>query len=70
MDAKDNRIGLGTWNAYVERGTDPVDRTARLASVPEHWRETVRRHVVCYFRVKAHANSQRPANIEPRERGR
>ncbi len=62
-------MGLGTWNAYVERGTRPEDRTARLAEVPEHWREPVRRHVVCYFRVKAQANSQRPACIEPLERG-
>lgn len=70
MDAKDNRSGLGTWNAYVERGTSTEDRTARLAEVPEHWREQVRRHVICYFRMKAHANSQRTAYIEPRERGR
>ena len=52
--------GLGTWNSYVIRGTDSEDRRARLAEVPEHWRERVRSHVVCYFAVKARAKSQLP----------
>lgn len=70
MDARDRRSGLGTWNADVERGTSTEDRAARLAAVPEHWREAVRRHVVCCFHVKAQAHSQRHACIEPLERGR
>ena len=51
------RQSLGTWNAYVIRGTDRADRSARLAEVPEHWRERVRAHVVCYFAVKARARN-------------
>ncbi len=44
-----DRYGLGGWNAYVIRGTNSEDRRARLAEVPEHWRERVRAHVLCYF---------------------
>jgi len=52
-----DRHGLGGWNAYVIRGTDSEDRRARLAEVPEHWRERVRAHVVGYFAVKARARN-------------
>ncbi len=51
--ALEARQSLGTWNAYVIRGTDRADRSARLAEVPEHLRDRVSAHVVCYFRVGA-----------------
>ena len=46
-----------TWNAYVERGPDLEERRRRLAEVPDHWREQVRCHVLCYFAVKARARN-------------
>ena len=52
-DPRPLRQGLGTWNAYVERGPDLEERRRRLAEVPDHWREQVRCHVLCYFAVKA-----------------
>jgi hypothetical protein len=59
--APDARQGLGTWNAYVIRGTDRADRGARLAEVQEHLRERVRSHVACYFALRAAARSRLPA---------
>ena len=41
-----------TWNAYVEAGKDPSERRLRLAEVPEEWREGVKRHVVCEFKIR------------------
>jgi hypothetical protein len=52
---------IGEWNAYILRGADQNARRARLAAVPEHWRERVRSHVLCYFAVKARARSRHPA---------
>ncbi len=43
---------LGTWNAAVERGATREERAARLATVPDNWRQRVMAHVACYFRVK------------------
>ena len=60
-DPRPLRPGLGTWNAYVERGPDLEERRRRLAEVPDHWREQVRRHVAGYFRLKAQAHRDRPA---------
>ena len=47
-----DRHGLGVWNAYVIRGHDPDDRSARLAAVPAHLRSQVRAHAVCYFNLR------------------
>ncbi|MBP6357389.1 MAG: hypothetical protein KA307_04075 [Burkholderiaceae bacterium] len=44
---------LGTWNAAVERGATREERAALLATVPDNWRQLVREHVACYFKVKA-----------------
>lgn len=57
--------GQGTWNAYVERGSALKGRRRRLAEVPDPWREQVRRHVACYFRLKAQAHRDRPALSGP-----
>ena len=61
QDPRPLRPGLGPWNAYVERGPDLEERRRRLAEVPDHWREQVRQHVACYFRLKAGAHRDRPA---------
>jgi hypothetical protein len=50
-----------TWNAYVERGPDLEERRRRLAEVPDHGREQVRRHVACYFRLRTQTHRDRPA---------
>jgi hypothetical protein len=42
----------GTWCARVERGATRDERVALLAAVPDKFREAVRRHVECCFRVK------------------
>ena len=34
LEQRPQRPGLGTWNAYVERGTDWADRTAWLPMAP------------------------------------
>lgn len=44
---------LGTWNAAVERGATREERAARLATVPDKWRQRVRAHVACFFKVRA-----------------
>ncbi len=44
---------LGMLNAYVERGDTREERAARLATVPDKYREAVRRHVVACYRIKA-----------------
>ena len=41
------------WNAYVEAGKDLATRRSRLAEVPEPWREGVKRHVACVFKIRA-----------------
>jgi len=41
------------WNAYVEAGKDLAERRSRLAEVPEPWREGVKRHVACVFKIRA-----------------
>ena len=41
------------WNAYVEAGKDLATRRSRLAEVPEPWREGVKRHVACAFKIRA-----------------
>jgi hypothetical protein len=43
---------LCTWNAYVEAGKDLAERRARLAEVPEAWREGVKRHLACVFAIR------------------
>jgi hypothetical protein len=40
------------WNGYVLRGKDKAERSARLAEVPEEWRDSVRNHVETYFKIK------------------
>ncbi len=50
-----------TWNAYVERGPSLEELRRRLAEVPDHWREQVRRHVACNFRLRAQTHRDRPA---------
>lgn len=43
----------GTWNAYVAAGKTREERAARLATVPNQYRQEVERHVLGYFRLKA-----------------
>ena len=40
------------WNAYVESGATREERNKRLAEVPEAWREVVKRHVACEFKIR------------------
>ncbi len=61
LEKQPQRPGLGNWNAYVERGPSLEERRRRLAEVPDHWSEQVRRHVASYFRLKAKAYRDRPA---------
>lgn len=44
---------LNSWNAYVESGVDRQERNKRLAEVPEAWREVVKRHVACEFKIRS-----------------
>ena len=65
LEKRPLRPGLGTWNAYVERGADLEERRRRPAEVPDHWREQVRRHVACYFRLRAQAHRSPDARPAP-----
>jgi len=47
------------WNAYVAGGETREIRRARLAEVPEEWREEVRRHVETYYAVQRFENRKR-----------
>lgn len=40
------------WNAYVEAGASLAERRARLAEVPDEWRESVRAHVALVFQLR------------------
>ena len=61
---KPDRASPCTWNAYVERGSSLDERRRRLAEVPDHWREQVRRHVACYFRLRAQTHRSPDARPE------
>ena len=43
---------IPTWNSYVESGATREERAKRLAEVPEEWRESVKRHVACEFKIR------------------
>ena len=43
----------GYYNAWVTLGKDKEERLARLAEVPEEWREEVRHHVRTVFKIGA-----------------
>jgi hypothetical protein len=43
----------GYYNAWVTLGKDKEERLARLAQVPEEWREDVRHHVRTVFKIRA-----------------
>jgi len=48
-----------TWNAYVESGATREERAKRLAEVPEEWREGVKRHVACEFKIRTRMAKKR-----------
>jgi hypothetical protein len=54
------RQALGQWNAYVASGASLEARRARLAEVPEAWREAVRAHLTLVFAMRAAAGRVRP----------
>ena len=43
------------WTAYVERGNTREIRAARLKECQAEWRDAVKRHVECVFRVAKEA---------------
>jgi hypothetical protein len=50
----------GQWNAYVPAGKDKEERRARLAEVPEQWRDGVRKHAEAVFALQvAHRRMQK-----------
>lgn len=52
------------WNAYVEAGASLAERRARLAEVPDEWRESVRAHVALVFQLKDAARLREQARAE------
>ena len=48
-----------TWNSYVEAGSTSEERAQRLAEVPVEWRESVKRHVACEFKIRARMAKKR-----------
>jgi hypothetical protein len=52
------------WNAYVESGKDIQERRARLAEVPDEWRESVRAHVATVFALKEAARLREKAKTQ------
>jgi hypothetical protein len=53
------------WNAYVEAGDSLQERRARLAEVPDEWRESVRAHVATVFAMKEAARLKQKNSKTP-----
>jgi len=52
--------GLGQWNAYVLQGRTAAQRRARLAEVPDEYREQVESHVRTYYAIMRRRNPRSP----------
>ena len=59
-----NQWCQGEWNGYVESGKDLMERRARLAEVPEEWRDSVRAHVATVFAMKEAARLRGTKNTK------
>jgi hypothetical protein len=55
MTTSDRTWNECNWNAYVVSGPNKAERARRLAQCPAEWRDAVRSHVTCAFRIKAEA---------------
>ena len=55
-----------TWNAYVESGATREERAKRLAEVPEEWRDGVKRHVACEFKIRTIIRNAKAGDRTPR----